>query len=97
VLQTPQLWMQVYINVAQLTHNLLNLYLCRSKMCLLDITLSQCKLQWERDYDLAECDSTVIIECKWYLEQLITHVRCWREFSMKLSTIFHSVILNFVN
>jgi hypothetical protein len=90
-LQTPQLWTQVYINVAQLTHDLLDLYLCRSKMCLLDITLSRRKLQWERDYDLAERDATVIIECKRYLEQLIPHVRRWREFSMKQDDCFVSL------
>src|ERR1700683_1269868 len=31
-LQTPRLWTRVYINVAQSTHELLDLYLCRSKI-----------------------------------------------------------------
>src|ERR1700691_3439414 len=45
-LQTPRLWTRIYINVAKSAHELLDLYLCRSKMCLLDITLSRRKLRW---------------------------------------------------
>jgi hypothetical protein len=84
-LQTPRLWTRVYINVAQSAHELLDLYLCRSKVCLLDITLSRRKLRWERDRDLSapDSDAKVIIECKRYLEQLVPHVGRWREFSMR--------------
>ena len=45
-LKTPRLWTHIYINIAQSAHELLDLYLCRSKMCLLDITLSRRMLRW---------------------------------------------------
>ena len=82
-LQTPRLWTRVYINVAQSAHELLDLYLRRSKMYPLDLTLSRRKLRWERDRDLADSDARVLLEFKQYLEQLVPHVGRWREFSVR--------------
>jgi hypothetical protein len=82
-LQTPRLWTRIYINVAQSAHELLDLYLCRSKICLLDITLSRRKLRWERNCDPFVNDAKVLIECKRYLEQLVPYVRRWRELSIR--------------
>ncbi|KIM83153.1 hypothetical protein PILCRDRAFT_819935 [Piloderma croceum F 1598] len=82
-LQTPRLWTRIYINVAQSAHELLDLYLYRSKTCLLDITLSRRKLRWERDHDLVGCDAKDVIGCQRYLEQLVSHVGRWREFSVR--------------
>jgi hypothetical protein len=82
-LQTPRLWRRIYINAAQSAHELLDLYLCRSKMCLLDITLSQRKLRWEPNSDPFVDSARVINECKLYLEQLVPHVGRWREFNIR--------------
>jgi hypothetical protein len=82
-LQTPRLWTRVYINVAQSAHELLDLYLDRSKMCSIDITLSRRKLRWERSCDLMGPEPKVVIEFKQYLEQLVPHVGRWREFIIR--------------
>jgi hypothetical protein len=82
-LQTPRLWTRVYINVAQSAHELLDLYLDRSKMCSLDITLSRRKLRWERSRDLMGSEPKAIIEFKQYLERLVPHVGRWREPNVK--------------
>jgi hypothetical protein len=82
-LQTPRLWTRVYINIAQSAHDLLDLYLRRSRMCPLDLTLSRRKLRWERNRDLVDSYARVLLEFKRYLEQLVPHVGRWREFSMR--------------
>ena len=79
-LETPRLWTHIYINVAQSAYELLDLYLCRSKMCLLDITLSRRKLRRELD---CGPDSEVSIKFKGYLELLVPHVGRWRGFSIR--------------
>lgn len=91
-LQTPRLWTQVYINVAQSTHELLELYLCRSKMGLLDITLSRRKPRWEHDRNLVGRDAIVVTECKRYLEQLIPHVGRWRKCSIMQDESFSDAL-----
>jgi hypothetical protein len=95
-LQTPRLWTVLDIDVLRLTHDLDDLYLHRSKMCLLDITLG-------RSYR-----KSVQPDCvKRHLDQLVPHVGRWRKFivrngSFRLSALSHlcapaleTLVLNF--
>jgi hypothetical protein len=68
-LQTPRLWTDLIVNVLGLTHDLYDLYLHRSKLCLLDITLD-CFFTSSRD--ASDC-------AKRHLERLIPHVGRWRK------------------
>ena len=74
-LQTPRLWTDIYINFAQPTQALYDLYLYRSKTCLLDITLVP--------FDRKESDfihsRDVGICFKQHMGLLIPHVVRWRE------------------
>ncbi|KIM82120.1 hypothetical protein PILCRDRAFT_485645 [Piloderma croceum F 1598] len=71
-LQTPRLWVVLVIDVQGLTHDLYDLYLRRSKMCPLDITLD-CS---HRDSRKSDC-------VKRHLDQLIPHVGRWRKFIVR--------------
>ena len=82
-LKTPRLWTHIYVNIAQSAHELLDLYLCRSKMCLLDITLSRRMLRWECGRDVQGFDCRVSFKFKEYLELLVPHVGRWRGFSIR--------------
>ena len=76
-LQTPRLWTYLHINVSKSTGDFLDLYISRSKMCLLDITF----VQLERShYQHAEFDFG---NFKRYLGQLIPHVARWRQFVIR--------------
>ena len=68
-LQTPRLWTDLIVNVLGLTHDLYDLYLHRSKLCLLDITLD---CFFTSSWDASDC-------AKRHLERLIPHVGRWRK------------------
>jgi hypothetical protein len=70
-LQTPRLWTVLVIDALGLTHDLYDLYLHRSKMCPLDVTLD-CSYR-------EECD----INVERHLEWLIPHVGRWRKFTVR--------------
>jgi hypothetical protein len=75
-LQTPLLWTDLTINVMQLTHDLYNLYLSRSKICLLDITLDSFHSEKQATQDTPDCAQRL-------LDQLISHVGRWRKFIVR--------------
>jgi hypothetical protein len=75
-LNTPQLWTVLDIDATGLAHDLYELYLYRSKMCPLDITLD-CSSEDGRNK--ADCDINVVR----HLEQLISHVGRWRKFTVR--------------
>ena len=77
-LQTPQLWADLRINVSKFTAgDMLDLYLSRSKSCLLDIAFTQLS-QDERSYDPdPDFDTNNFARC---LEQLVPHATHWRQF-----------------
>jgi F-box-like len=88
-LQTPLLWTDLTINVLLLTHGLYDLYLGRSKSCLLDITLDRVYPKKQATHDTPDC-----AEC--HLDQLISHVGHWRKLivrggfiELQLSTLSH--------
>jgi hypothetical protein len=74
-LNTPQLWTVVAIDALGLAHDLYDLYLCRSKMCPLEITLDcfftdgRKKADWNINFVR-------------HLERLIPHVGHWRKFTV---------------
>jgi hypothetical protein len=77
-LQTPQLWTDLRINVSKFTAgDMLDLYLSRSKSCLLDIAFTQLS-QDERSYDPDPDFDTH--NFAWCLEQLVPHATHWRQF-----------------
>jgi hypothetical protein len=79
-LQTPQLWTNLYINFAQPTQGLHELYLYRSKTCLLDITMVPFTRHEEADFTHAR---DVGICFKQHMELLTPHVLRWRKLVIK--------------
>jgi len=75
-LQTPRLWTDLYINFAQPMQGLHDLYLYRSKMCLLDITLVPFARHMESDFTDSH---DVGISFKQHMELLIPYVARWRK------------------
>ena len=77
-LRTPQLWTDLRINVSKFTAgDMLDLYLSRSKSCLLDIAFTQLS-QDERSYDPdPDFDTHNFV---WCLERLVPHTTHWRQF-----------------
>jgi hypothetical protein len=73
-LQTPQLWTVVKIKVAQSTHDLYDLYLHRSKICLMDIQLSNASPKNKQHHDT---------KLKRHLARLIPHIARWRTFIIR--------------
>ena len=77
-LQTPQLWTDLRINVSKFTAgDMLDLYLSRSKSCLLDIAFTQLS-QDGRSYDPDPDFDTN--NFAWRLKQLVPHATHWRQF-----------------
>jgi hypothetical protein len=76
-LQTPRLWTNLQINVLQSTKAPLDLYIHRSKICLLSITFKQRTL----NIHVINPDSAVK-NFTWQLERLVPHVARWRDFIM---------------
>jgi hypothetical protein len=79
-LQTPRLWTDLYINFAQPTHALNDLYLYRSKMCLLDITLIPFCRHQESGFSHAH---DIGNSFKQHMELLIPHVVRWRKLAIQ--------------
>ena len=74
---TPLLWTDIRINVSKRRENLIDLYLRRSKMCLLDITFKEDA----QTGDPIECAvHTKNFEC--YFERLVPHAIRWRTFTI---------------
>ena len=73
-LETPRLWKDVQIDISKSAEDLLGLYLCRSKLALLDITFKQSSHVRDLNNDY------VAKNFKCYLEQLVPHVARWRAF-----------------
>jgi hypothetical protein len=78
VLHCRPLWTELNIDVVKSMHDLYDLYLYRSKMCLLDITLTQCNPLRGRIVDTSGGD----INFKQHLEQLTPQAR-WKKFVIK--------------
>ena len=80
-LRTPQLWTDLRINVSKFTAgDMLDLYLSRSKSCLLDMAFTQLH-QDERSYDPdPDFDTNNFV---WCLERLVPHAAHWRQFVME--------------
>jgi hypothetical protein len=72
-LQTPRLWTVLVIDVLGLTHDLYDLYLHRSQMCPLDITLDY---SYRDSWGKSDCVNR-------HLEQLVPHVDRWRRFIVR--------------
>ena len=75
-LQTPRLWTVLVIDALGLTHDLYDLYLHRSKMCPLDITLGS---SYGNALSQSDCD----INVRGHLARLIPHVGRWRKLIVK--------------
>jgi F-box-like len=77
-LHTPQLWTDIKINVSKSAGDLLDLYLHRSVISLLDITLKSTSAD--------HCDRAGITDSenvKYYVERLVPHVTRWQAFSIQ--------------
>ena len=78
-LQTPLLWTNLWINFMQPMQGLHDLYLDRSKTCLLDITL----VPFERHKPNFTNHHDVGVRFKQYMELLIPHVGRWRKLAIQ--------------
>lgn len=80
-LDTPQLWTNLVINICQSTRDLLDLYLYRSKICLLDIVFKDVE---PLGHYTMSINRNAVIESNFiqYLDWLVPHVARWRRFAI---------------
>jgi hypothetical protein len=83
-LHTPRLWTVLEIDVGCSTHDLLDLYLRRSKACLLDITLLNLTPTTQLPLDSNAGSDPNLKEC---LDRLIPHVERWRKLVISNGTV----------
>ena len=72
-LQTPRLWTDIHINISTSTGHLFHMYLCRSKVCLIDIMFKQTTPR--NGLDISPRDNF-----SRHLDRLVPHVTRWRTF-----------------
>jgi F-box-like len=78
-LQTPRLWTDIYINFKRPMQGLHDLYLSRSKSCLLDITLVP--FARDKEFDITHTRDVGIM-FEQYMALLIPHVVHWRKLAI---------------